>query len=106
MVLASRLRSWMSALGPAADDTARVGQQDTLDQDRRGVRRGTILVVARTSFKFREIQIVIDQVAQRVCTGAGQNLLGENHPQKAQTHVDHFEAGYGGILELDASLYY
>lgn len=60
-----------------ADNAAAVGEQDDFQQHGRVVGRCALEAVAIAGVEVGEIQFVIDQIAQGVLEGAGQQLLVE-----------------------------
>ncbi len=55
----------------AADNPAGVGKQDQLEQHRRRVRGGAGVIVAEPLIEARQVELVIEQVIERVLEGAG-----------------------------------
>lgn len=80
--------------GPAGDDAPRVGQQHDLEQHGRGVRTRAGVVVGKARVKAAEVDLVIEQVVQRVLECSGQQLGLQVHGQKARAGVDRLVASH------------
>lgn len=84
---------------PAADDPARVGAEDDLENDleqhRRGIRGGAGHVVPKPDVEARQVDGVVEQMLDRVLEGAGQELRCEVDREQPRVGVDHLLAGHG-----------
>jgi hypothetical protein len=82
--------------GPAGDDATRVRQPHELEQHARrvGTRAGVVVVEARV--EATEVDLVIEQVVQRMLERSGQQLRLKVHGQKARAGVDRLVAGHRG----------
>ena len=76
----------------ATDHPAAVGQQDDFEQHGRVVGRCAFNAVAVTGMKVGEVEFVIDQVAQRVLKGAGQQLFIEVDGQQLEAPMNGLES--------------
>jgi len=80
----------------AAQDPSAVGEQHDLEQHARGIGRSPGRVVAKPRREGRKIQLVIDQVGQRVLEAAWDDLRGQIHRQQSRAHVDVLVARHFG----------
>jgi hypothetical protein len=81
----------------AADDAPAVGEEHDLEQHGRRVGgcAGEIILVA--GVEPGQVELVIDEVVQRVFEGAGQELPFEINGNEARAGVDGFVAGHGSL---------
>ena len=80
---------------PAAHDPARVGEEHHLQEHRGRIRRGSGLVVPESRVEVRQIDLVIEQVIQRVFEGAGQQLPRQVDGQEPGAGIDVLVTGHG-----------
>ncbi len=78
----------------AADDAARVRKQDQLEQHRGRIRRRSSGVVAVAGVQTRQIDLVFEQMIERVFEGAWQQLPRQIDGDQLRVGVDHFVAGH------------
>ena len=81
----------------AADKAAAVGEQDDLEQDGGVVGGRAFGVVLVAGVEGGEVELVIDQVAQRIFEAAGLDLPVEVDRDQFQALVDRFEARHAGF---------
>ena len=82
----------------AADDALRVGEQHDLEQHRGRVGGGAGQVVVVARIEAGQIDLVVEQVIQRVLEGAGQQLPLQIDREKSRAGVDVFVAGHPAPL--------
>jgi hypothetical protein len=78
----------------AGNHTARVSQQHDLEQHGGWEGRRTGVVVVEASVEGAEVDLVVEQMVQRVLEGAGQSLGFEVNGKKARAGVDLLVAGH------------
>ena len=81
----------------AADDALAVGEQHDLEQHGRRVGGGAGVVVVVAGVEAGQVELVIDQVVQRVFEGAGEQLPLQIDGNKARAGVDVFVARHAGL---------
>jgi hypothetical protein len=87
-----------------ADDAAAVGEEHDLEQHGRRVGGGAGEVVLVAGVEAGQIELVIDEVVQRVFEGAGMQLPFEIDGNEARAGVDVLVAGHGIGSKRDASM--
>jgi hypothetical protein len=86
----------------AADDAPAVGEEDDLEQHGRRVGGCAGEVVLVAGVEAGQVELVIDEVVQRVFEGAGQQLPFEIDGNEARAGVDVLVAGHGIGSKRDA----
>ena len=88
----------MLATGPlnatAADDPLRGSKQHHLEQHRRRIGRGAGLVIAKARVETGQIDLVIEQVVQRVLESTRQQLPRQINREQPRAGIDVLVAGH------------
>src|SRR5262245_34097751 len=84
--------------GAGTHQSSRIGQEDNLEQQGRGVGWRAALVVAKTLIKRGEIHLMVNQLTQGKFKGARQNLTSEINAHKLRTHINRLVARHRTVL--------
>jgi hypothetical protein len=87
---------------PAADNAARIGEQDNLQQYGGWIGWRARLVISITGVKIGQVEFVIEQMIQRMLEGSRQQLPGEVNGEEAGIRVDCFVAGHRMFVFLNS----
>jgi len=71
----------------AAEQALRIAEQHDLEQHRGRISGGTSLVVAIAGVEVREVELMIDEIAERMLEGSGTQLLGQIQGDEAQIRL-------------------
>ena len=82
-----------------ADDALRVREQHHLQQHRGRIRRGPGRVVPEAGVEMRQVDLVVEQMIQRMLERPGQELPRQVDGQEARVRIDVFVAGHVGGLD-------
>src|SRR5262245_25818560 len=78
---------------------ARIGYEDNLEQQGRGVSWRSPLVVTETLVKLTEVPLVVNHITQGIFEGAWQKLTSEIHAPKLRTHINWLITGHRVSLD-------
>lgn len=86
----------------AADDPVCVGSEHHLEQHLRRLGPGARLIDPVPRIKVRDVDLVLEQMMDRVPKGPGRELVGQVDGQEARVGVDVFLTGHLGSRREDA----
>lgn len=89
--------------GARTDHAARVGEQHNLEQHARWISTGACEVVLIAGVESGEVDFVVDEVAQGVLEGAGQQLPFKINGNQARAGVDSLVTGHEGLSSRTSS---
>jgi len=82
--------------GAAGDDAARIGQQHDLEHHGRGIGARAALIVVEACIEVAQVDLLVQQVVQRVLEGTRQQLRLQIHSKETRARVDVLLAGHRG----------